>query len=494
MLSPTVFAYVLLFTLLLAVAAAAMDWAVQGRAISRHFWTAAIVLGVLAPPLVFAWHALQHRNSEHIATGAPAELGTIIVWSGRPIAYAVRNLMSDQALHRFMGAALVIWGFFSATLITWLIVGVAHWRRAQREWRRTTLDGVEVDVSPFTGPAVLGLRSHRIVVPEWATTMGAEHRHMILAHECEHIRSRDPERLALGIAAIVLVPWNIALWWCAARLRRAIELDCDARVLRRFPNAREYGYVLLEVAARGRNAGPLAVPMVGLLRLPSELERRLRAMTKTRRVGVRSAVTGGIGALLAISAAFTTPVPSLRFKDSPTLVRQANMTMLQGITIGDTIPSSGIKRDSLRVVSEELAVRERELARTRASLDSATVALALQKEQLRTSAMGFQLPKNRTYVEFRVDKPAAALPGGPYPYYPDSLRKAGVEGEVRASFVVDTAGHVDPASIRITKATNPLFAEAVRTAIPHMRFSPAEIHGRHIRQLIQQPFTFSISH
>ena len=31
--------------------------------------------------------------------------------------------------------------------------------------------------------------------------------------------------------AVVLMPWNLPLWWQWRRLRFAIEVDCDARVL-----------------------------------------------------------------------------------------------------------------------------------------------------------------------------------------------------------------------------------------------------------------------
>ena len=47
--TPILFAYVVLFTLLIAGAAAAIEWALQGRVGARHVWTAAIILGAVAP-------------------------------------------------------------------------------------------------------------------------------------------------------------------------------------------------------------------------------------------------------------------------------------------------------------------------------------------------------------------------------------------------------------------------------------------------------------
>jgi len=99
---------------------------------------------------------------------------------------------------------------------------------------------------------------------------------------------------------------------------------------------------------------------------------------------------------------------------------------------------------------------------------------------------------NQTYSDEEVEKPATALPGTQVPRYPDLLKAAGVEGDVTASFVVDTTGRVDMAHVVILKATHPLFDAAVRAALPGMRFLPAEVGGRRVRQQVQQPFVFRI--
>ena len=47
----------------------------------------------------------------------------------------------------------------------------------------------------------------------------------------EHVRTKDPLTLALGLAAVVVAPWNPLAWWQHRRLRDAVEVDCDRRVL-----------------------------------------------------------------------------------------------------------------------------------------------------------------------------------------------------------------------------------------------------------------------
>jgi protein TonB len=100
--------------------------------------------------------------------------------------------------------------------------------------------------------------------------------------------------------------------------------------------------------------------------------------------------------------------------------------------------------------------------------------------------------ENQTYFEYQVEKPVMAVPGSPAPRYPDILKSAGVEGEVVVAFVVDTTGRADVSSLKILKATHELFAAAVRTALPSMRFLPAEVGGKKVKQLVQQPFVFNI--
>ncbi len=99
---------------------------------------------------------------------------------------------------------------------------------------------------------------------------------------------------------------------------------------------------------------------------------------------------------------------------------------------------------------------------------------------------------DQPFFDFQVEKPAASAPGSPGPRYPDILRSGGVEGEVLAQFVVDTTGRVEVSSFRVLRSTHALFEQAVRSSLPNMRFLPAEIGGRRVKQLVQQPFVFNL--
>ncbi|HVZ79123.1 MAG TPA: energy transducer TonB [Gemmatimonadaceae bacterium] len=101
--------------------------------------------------------------------------------------------------------------------------------------------------------------------------------------------------------------------------------------------------------------------------------------------------------------------------------------------------------------------------------------------------------QDQTYFEFQVEKQVGVMPGQQGPRYPEMLRSANVEGEVVASFVVDTTGRADMNTFKVIKSTHDLFTNAVRNALANMHFYPAEIGGHKVKQLVQQPFVFNLS-
>jgi protein TonB len=100
---------------------------------------------------------------------------------------------------------------------------------------------------------------------------------------------------------------------------------------------------------------------------------------------------------------------------------------------------------------------------------------------------------NQTYFEFQVEKQVTPYPNNTAPHYPDMLRSANVEGEVVAQFVVDTTGRADMSKFQVLKSTHDLFTNAVKSALPQMKFYPAEVGGKKVRQLVQMPFQFNLT-
>jgi len=97
------------------------------------------------------------------------------------------------------------------------------------------------------------------------------------------------------------------------------------------------------------------------------------------------------------------------------------------------------------------------------------------------------------YMEFQVEKAVEKI-GGDAPNYPESLKAAGVQGEVLAQFVVNESGRYESGTLKILKSSNSEFTAAVKDALPRMKFSAAQIGGKKVQQLVQMPFQFHITH
>jgi TonB family protein len=78
------------------------------------------------------------------------------------------------------------------------------------------------------------------------------------------------------------------------------------------------------------------------------------------------------------------------------------------------------------------------------------------------------------------------------PIYPPDLLATGTQGSVQATYVVDSTGRVDTATIEVVRSDDPRFTASVRTALGSMRFRPAKRAGKTVRQLVEQKFNFKI--
>lgn len=100
------------------------------------------------------------------------------------------------------------------------------------------------------------------------------------------------------------------------------------------------------------------------------------------------------------------------------------------------------------------------------------------------------LASQSVYTADQVEDAARVTQGSVVPQYPDSLWRAGVPGRVVVEFIVDTAGAIEPGSLRIVSATHPYFAGAVKAALDEGAFRSAFLRGKPVRQIVQLPFVF----
>lgn len=91
-----------------------------------------------------------------------------------------------------------------------------------------------------------------------------------------------------------------------------------------------------------------------------------------------------------------------------------------------------------------------------------------------------------------VDVPVRMRANSPLPRYPDVLRQSRVPGFVRVRFVVGPDGRAEMNTVEIVEESHAAFGQAVRNVLPRLRFTPARVGPRAVRQVVEIPFGFEL--
>ena len=270
----------------------------------RIAWLAALALAVVIP-LTGGWSkpaavpvVVESGTPEPAVTGSASGGDFWSVISGLPVP---QGMPTGKV-------ALLVWAAGSLASLAVLAGVLVLVARGRRRWERTRVHGTEVYVSRRFGPALVGVARPDVVIPSWVMELEPGARNAIVRHETEHARARDHLALLFSGLVAATLPWSPAIWWMYRRLRAAVELDCDQRVLASGIEVADYGDVLLDAGSRSRDCWGFA-PAMG--QPESLLERRLKTMSEKRKN-----LSGGYGALLvavavgALVVACDTPVPT----------------------------------------------------------------------------------------------------------------------------------------------------------------------------------------
>jgi bla regulator protein blaR1 len=433
---------VVLVTALVGLAALLLDRvAAAVGAPRRWIWagaylTSAAIVAIPAPSLDLL-PALLLGLSGGSAMGAAAGEGASPPLIAELVAVASSAASPALPLDRvllLLWAGLAAW-FGGRWVHAWFLTG-----RAARRWSRVALPEGEVFVSESTGPALVGIARPRIVVPRWVLQLPPGDRTLVLAHEEEHRRAHDPLLVLFATIVTAALPWNVPLWACLRRLREAVELDCDARVVRNFPHARRsYGSLLVRVASGPAAAGLAFAPFAPRTR---DLERRIEMITQrfTRRSPLSLAILSG-GALLLLVSACLVP-GSDRAEETPT-----DPTSIE------------------QAAPPEVSEAERE----RAALAEAP---AFTPFEIRPELLN-------------VNDVMAALEQN----YPRDLRDAGIGGVAVVQMFIDENGEMQNALVFESSGHQSL-DQAALAVVREMDFSPAQNRGESVPVWIQQAVTF----
>jgi bla regulator protein BlaR1 len=306
--------YVVMVTLLLSISALVAERAARlKRGRSRWIWITAIVAS-LAIPTIIASVSVQLPN---VVSPAVAQKVVVLreatTQALSPVMWISGSAAEPHGWRDFDTLLTTVWRAASVAMLLALIASGAHLFLRKRRWETSTLAGASVYVTDNVGPAVVGLLRPRIVVPRWVTLALPSHQSAVIAHEQSHLDAHDPQLFTFALALLVFMPWNLPLWWQLRRLRYAIEVDCDARVVAGGLDPAHYGETLITVGER-QSAYVGAVAAMSESR--SFLEERIRIMlskpVRWRRAGT-AALAGVSLALTALAAQVSPPnVPGER--------------------------------------------------------------------------------------------------------------------------------------------------------------------------------------
>jgi TonB family protein len=308
-------AYAVLTGLLITGAAMAIELAAAAlRRPRRWVWSAAMASTLLLTG-VLPWRApLALRFTE--TAGSPGLLGAAATvnrwWTGSPA--STSDARGSDPLDGF---AMIAWVAMSGLFVARYAGGLVLLRRQRRRWPIVVIGPYRVLVSDEIGPAVVGCWETMIVVPRWALQLDTRDVGLLLLHEHQHQIARDAVLIHAAEAATAVMPWNPALWVIRARLRAAIEIDCDARTLSTpgVAGPEAYGNLILTVASRPRTRPVLVGP--ALLEHVSILRRRILAMTPLPRRRRASFAALALAATM-IAGALIVPAPALHAQDAGT--------------------------------------------------------------------------------------------------------------------------------------------------------------------------------
>jgi hypothetical protein len=304
--------YTTVISLLLGLAALAIERALALAAWPRRWlWTAALVISL-------AGSAAMSLGTRASPEGPPATLpaaATIAAAQALPppllpelpgprqsrtAAVPAWPWLETSAKRSWLASSILLLGLY--------LIGALRLFRARRKWPRQRIGKYSVFVTENVGPAVFGPLRPAIVVPRWLLEQPVARRDAALLHEAQHIAAHDPALLLAALLLLALTPWNLPLWWQLRRLRLAIEVDCDARVLRTGVERRDYLDTLLYLNQSG---GKMPVGAVAIVGRTSQLEQRVRAMTlkSPRHLGLWMAGWAAAAIPLLVVAAQLNPPP-----------------------------------------------------------------------------------------------------------------------------------------------------------------------------------------
>ena len=284
----------------------------------------------------------------------------------------------------------------------------------------------------------------------------------ILAHERGHIRLHHSWDLILVDTLTALQWFNPAMWMLRSDLRAIHEYEADGAVLSQGINARQYQYLLITKAAG--IGGYSLVNGISHSTLKNRINMMLHTKSSRRSLLKLLALIPIVAVALAVNAE---KVVDVRY-DGP----QKQIT------------KKGRKNTTIKMGDNRTVLQVVETDETKAETPEAP------------TAEGTFEPVQGDVFDVVEEMPQ--YPGGAQALleflnqnvqYPEEAEKAGIQGRVIATFVVEKDGSVSNA--RVVKSVDPLFdAEALRVINAMPKWKPGKQNGELVRVKYTVPLSF----
>ena len=270
----------------------------------------------------------------------------------------------------------------------------------------------------------------------------------ILAHERGHIRLHHSWDLLLVDTLTALQWFNPAMWMLRSDLRAIHEYEADAAVLSQGINARQYQYLLITKAA-GIGGYSLANG-INHSTLKNRINMMLHTKSDRRRLLKLLALLPIVGIALAVNAE---KVVDVRYEEP--------------------------QKKNVKIHVKGVAEKNNETPEN-------------------NTAVGIFAPVQGDVFDVVEEMPQ--YPGGPQAlfeflgknvHYPEEAEKAGIQGRVIATFIVEKDGSISEPTV--VKSVDPLLdAEALRVISAMPNWKPGKQNGEVVRVKYTVPLSFNL--
>jgi TonB family protein len=358
------------------------------------------------------------------------------------------------------------------------------WLLIRRSEQHLQPDGTVVcvaphDVSPFSW-------MHYIVLsPSDYEAMDAS----ILAHERGHIRRHHSVDLILVDTLTALQWFNPAMWMLRQDLRAIHEYEADAAVLSQGINMRQYQYLLIQKAVS--HCGYSVANGISHSTLKNRIDMMLHKNSKRASLLKLLALVPLVGVALALNAE---TVNDYVYNEPKTPQKK--------------IVKKGRQDGQIKMGTKTIEVKKEKSAATNATKvataeksnkDKKAVEMAKEAaEKKKVAAIAMEAPEAEGAFDVVEEMPQ--FPGGAPELmkflsmtvkYPEAAEKAGTQGRVIASFIVEKDGSISGAKV-VKNVSEELDAEALRVINAMPNWTPGKQKGQAVRVKYTIPISFRL--